>query len=366
MNNKQRLLISSITFKLNSILICASMFLAGEQAWAINYNVTSLATLEQGSASVVRGPNGAGTSVGGGKALGGGAKGRERQGLVFANGGLQRINGLSGSDYTVVFGINDVGGLVGASNTATAVRAFVNTQAGGSRELSPLAGDTASSAFAVNNHDQVVGFSSGPSGERAVVWGSNSTVRALAGAPGVTGRAMAINQRGDIVGVVDNGAGRRGMLWPGGGAAQELSMLAGYTTSEAASVNARGDAVGYSANPIGARRATLWPSGGGVVNLGTLPGGNFSQASGSNDVGVVVGISTSSSGSRAFIWTAATGMQDINSLIAPSPFVLTQAIGINNAGMIVAIGHDTGAASPDGHEDHELPTKVFLLIRSGV
>src|SRR4029453_4362381 len=108
-------------------------------------------------------------------------------------------------------------------------------------------------------------------------------------------------------------------------------------------------------------------SRGRIVDLGTLPGGDFSQALGINDRGSIVGTSTSSFGSRAFLWTPTGGLQDLNGLIVPSSFVLTQAVGINTAGMIVAIGRDAGReAGPHGHDDHEVPVRVFLLLPAGV
>jgi hypothetical protein len=46
--------------------------------------------------------------------------------------------------------------------------------------------------------------------------------------------------------------------------------------------------------------------------------------------------------------------------------VLTKAVGINNAGMIVALGYDPhdGEVHGDGH-DHERPIRVVLLIPVG-
>ena len=214
-----------------AVLLLLATFLLGGAASATTYTVIDLATLAQGATVVVRGPNGAGTAVGGGRVAG------ARRGLLFTSTGLQQINGLTGTDYTIVFGINDVGGVVGSSNTATAVRAFQSTQAGGARELPPLAGDSASTAYAVNNLGQAAGFSSGPAGEPAVLWAADGRVTALPGPSGRTSRALAINERGDVVGVADTGAGLRAILWPGGRAVQDLGALPGYTTSAA------GDAV---------------------------------------------------------------------------------------------------------------------------
>ena len=363
MSVRARLSQARLAFAPVVAILLLAMFLVGRSASAVTYTVIDLATLPQGSTIVVRGPNSTGTAVGSGRVAG------VRRGLLFTRGGLQQLPGLSGSDYTTVFGINDLGDVVGSSNTATAVRAFRSTRpGGGTRELPPLAGDTASTAFAVNKPGQAVGFSSGPGGEQAVLWAANGTVTPLPGVSGAqSSRALGINDRDDAVGASDTGSGLHAILWPAGAAAQDLGTLRGDTTSEAVSVNARGDIVGYSADASGARRATLWQAAGGILDLGTLPGGDFSQALGINDRGDVVGMSTSNFGSRAFIWTSTAGLQDLNDLIAPSSFVLTQAAGINAAGVIVAIGRDAGdEAATIGHEPHEFPVRVFLLLRSGV
>jgi hypothetical protein len=46
--------------------------------------------------------------------------------------------------------------------------------------------------------------------------------------------------------------------------------------------------------------------------------------------------------------------------------VLTQAVGINAAGDIVAIGRDVGHSQAVGdHDAHEGPLRILLLLRSG-
>ncbi|HEY1229304.1 MAG TPA: hypothetical protein VGF26_18505, partial [Ramlibacter sp.] len=140
------------------LLTAACAAVAGH-AMAATYTVVDLATLAPG-ASVVRGPNAAGTAVGGGRLSRPGAP--ARPGLVFERSGAVEVDGLPGSDRTDLLGANDVGGFVGASNTAAAVRAFTAPRAGASRELPPLPGDTASVAYAINNAGQAVGYSSGP------------------------------------------------------------------------------------------------------------------------------------------------------------------------------------------------------------
>jgi probable HAF family extracellular repeat protein len=359
--------------RLKTVACCfaAAVSFAGATATAQTYRMVELATLAQGNASIVRGPNGAGTGAGGGHLVDARSASGQRRGLVFEPGSTQQITGLAPGEDTVVFGINDTGALVGTSNTALAIRGFVGTRAGAVRELPPLGGDNASAAYALNNIGQAVGFSSGAGGQRAVFWDANGTPRALPAVPGVSGsRAAGINDRGDIVGIATTSAGPLPFAWPAGQAATDLMLLAGYTTGEANAVNAGGSVVGYSGSSAGVRRATLWPVNRVPIDLGTLPGGDFSEAFESNATGDIVGTSSSHAGSRAVLWSRSGGVQDLNSLVAPSQFILSRAVGINNAGSIIATGYQV----PAGHEihgdhahdeTHELPVRVFLLIRSG-
>jgi probable HAF family extracellular repeat protein len=340
------------------------MTLSAAQAIAATYSVVDLGTLAQGSSTVVRGPNLTGTAVGGGRLAQPGQSVGLPAGLVFERGATQTVAVPAGRDLASVLGVNDAGTLVGAANGPTAVRAFSGTRAGASGELPPLAGDSASVAYAISNSGQAAGYSSGPGGERAVTWTPGGQPAALLAPGGAQARAYAVNQRGDVVGVAGNAIGRRPVIWPAGGAPNELPVLSGFAAGEAAWVNARGDVVGYSATAAELRHATLWPVAGAVVDIGTLPGGSASQAFGINDTGDVVGSSDSTQGSRAFIWSSAEGLRDLNALVTSASVVLTKAVGINNAGMIVALGHDAEGGDGDGH-DHERPIRVVLLIPMG-
>ncbi|HSW17325.1 MAG TPA: hypothetical protein VLJ86_08875 [Ramlibacter sp.] len=343
----------------------AVLALAGN-AYGASFSLTELATLAQGSPAVVRGPNALGHATGGGRALRGHQLAPARQGLVFQAGAPLPVDGLPGSDFTNVFGINDLGLLVGSANTPTAVRGFVTERGGAARELRPLPGDVASSAFAISNHGRAVGFSSGPAGERAVTWTADGAVSALT-STGQASRALAVNDPGLIAGVSGNAQSRRAVLWSAGGVVQELPLLPSLGASVATGMNARGDVVGYCATASDARRATLWPRGSSTaVDLGALPGHHASQALGINDSGDIVGESSSGQAVRAFIWSRAQGMQDLNTLVDAQDIVLSKAVGINNAGMIIALGRT--AESTDGHahgHDHEAPIRVFLLERTG-
>ncbi|MBM4274726.1 MAG: DUF3466 family protein [Deltaproteobacteria bacterium] len=76
----------------------------------------------------------------------------------------------------------------------------------------------------------------------------------------------------------------------------------GGGTSYAFGINASGQVVGESQTTGGQTRAFLWTAGGGMQNLGTL-GGSFSRAYDINDQGQIVGAATGSSGPvRAFLY----------------------------------------------------------------
>jgi probable HAF family extracellular repeat protein len=111
-------------------------------------------------------------------------------------------------------------------------------------------------------------------------------------------------------------------------------------------------------------RAFLWTQATGMQDLGVLSGANSSRALGINDMGVVVGASTSSSGDRAFIWTKETGMRDLNGA-APVNFdaVFVEAHAINKRGQILVMGipmHDAHG-SESASQCAPAPPLSFLL-----
>jgi probable HAF family extracellular repeat protein len=95
-----------------------------------------------------------------------------------------RLGAFPGGEYSEATAVNDLGDVVGASNTETAIRAFRWTGAAGLNDLGVLPGDVASQAFAVNHAGAVAGFSTGPNGTRAVIWDRASGVQNLGTLPG--------------------------------------------------------------------------------------------------------------------------------------------------------------------------------------
>jgi len=125
---------------------------------------------------------------------------------------------------------------------------------------------------------------------------------------------------------------------------------AGYSSSTAVDINTAGEIVGtVSVGPAFAPTAQYCyrtVPGQGIQlptdSLGNLGGpGPFCSARGLNTAGDVVGTSSTGTQAHAFIYTDGA-MYDLNTLVAPSTVVLTQATGINVLGQISAQGWTNG------------------------
>lgn len=112
--------------------------------------------------------------------------------------------------------------------------------------------------------------------------------------------------------------------------------------SRAAGVSADGSTlIAYSYDGTN-DKAIKWTSSGGLVSLGTL-GGNYSYAAGANSNGtIIVGESSdSASDTKAFIWTAGSGMTNLGALAGGT---YSAAFGISNNGTtVVGESEDSGS-----------------------
>ncbi len=167
-----------------------------------------------------------------------------------------------------------------------------------------------------------------------------------------------------VVASSNTSAAVRAFLWTLGSGVKDLGTLPADTGSEAFGINRRRQAVGYCSGPGGIQAVLLAPDG-SVQPLGKLPGGKASEGFAINEPGDVVGMSGTPQRPHTYLWTQGGGMQDLNSLIgAGSGLVVAEAIGINDLGVILAIGYDQHDA--DAHEGvehlHELPLRILLLV----
>jgi probable HAF family extracellular repeat protein len=278
----------------------------------------------------------------------------------------QEINTGPRVELSVSYDINDRGDVVGSFTGDTAVRPFRSQGTAAVRELPLLPGDTGGIAYAVNGVGEAAGYSSGATGQRAVWWDGPGAVRELPSTGAGSSRALGVNDRGDTVGTAGDEP-RQATIWPGRGSPLTLRPLPGYTGAEAVSIDESGAAVGYALGGAGApgrSRAVLW---GAVdrapVDLGALPGGTSSRARDIGSDGSVVGVASSDRGDRAFVWTPAGGMVDLNTLVTAGGLVLADAVSVNRNGDILVVGYEPAPGSGDHvHAAHERPRRALVLV----
>jgi probable HAF family extracellular repeat protein len=132
-----------------------------------------------------------------------------------------------------------------------------------------------------------------------------------------------------------------------------LDPPVGFASGAAFAVSDDARAVGFVSNPDGTH-AALWQNDANhtPVDLGTLAGDPDATAFGVNTAGQVVGASvgpTSPQGriERAFILQNG-GLVELSSMVDPADgaWTINRALGINNAGQIIAVGAQNGQMSP--------------------
>jgi probable HAF family extracellular repeat protein len=334
---------------------------------ATQFGVVPLGTLnDPGSSAVLRRVNSLGEAVGGFKS----ANPHQASAAFILSlpAGFDEITNEQVTDFSALYGINDTGEVAGTINGPTSVLPFRAVRHTGFQLLPLLNQDTSGGAYGINENGETVGFSGGTDGVRAVWWTRKGDVTGLPSLSNfTTTKALDINKRGDIVGYAGE-ADKVAVLWPSKGSIISLDNLSTFTSSQAESINDSDDIVGSAIafDPNAIRiRAVLWPAGSNTpLDLGTLPGGSTSRARDVDDNGVVVGTSNSSVGNRAFIWTAGTGIKDLNSLSTNPAIILVDALSINKLGVILALGIRTSDLPTDdsgGMEEHELPRQIVLL-----
>ena len=311
--------------------------------------------------------------------------------------GIQDLGTLpTGNTYAIATGLNLLDQAVGSSafmqpfmgNT----HAFLWTRTEGMQDLGTLGCPDITGANGINLFGQVVGTSTiepcpGGGQYRAFLWTQSEGMRDLGTLSGGTfSLGNAINAFGQVVGYSDcsSCSGSHAFLWDMAGM-QDLGALPGGSYSAATGLNDFGSVVGNSdsAQSAGQAFAFLWTQQDRMRYLGTLPGGKWSSAAAVNDCGEVVGGSDSatsvthsfkwqrdgratSNASHAFIWSANTGMRDLNDLIIParSGWLLVDAHAINLWGQIVGIGTINGQThafllTPKGHNQRRRDRSVI-------
>lgn len=227
-----------------------------------------------------------------------------------------RMKILSRSGFET--GINSGGEVVGTIRKRTFTHAFLWTKTTGIQDLGTIRG--ASSAAAINNSEQVVGWFGTPGAEEAFLWTHATGMQDL----GFTGIPVAINDAGQIAGNYD-GSNTHAFFWTAATGLQDIGTLGGCCT-QATGMNNSGQVVGWSFTASADQHPFLWTQAGGMTDLAFA-----GQASAINNAGQVVGYYYNGSTSRAFQWTATSGLQDLGT----DDGYASGAFSINDRGWVI-------------------------------
>lgn len=250
---------------------------------------------------------------------------------------------------SIAHGINSSGAIVGVRGGPTSfgsifpMHGFARHHNGTFVDLQPLVSTPFSFANDINDTGITVGGFGNHFDLRVLSLNIFTSTLVDHGRPPGTSSALAtgINAGGVIVGVSTPAAGGQNgfALRPAGyvdlGPAGDVRRIndSGRITGSVMVSNLDRIAAIYDLN-----------AGSGWQQLGTLPGFTSSIAFDANDDGQVVGhCSRQSAPFRPFIWSAADGLVDLNSLIDPaSGWVLETASSINASGEIAGTGTAAG------------------------
>lgn len=293
--------------------------------------------------------------------------------------------------------------VVGQSSSSFGTEAFSWSSSGGLIALGDLPGGSFGSvAHAVSADGSVItGWGHSGSGQEAVRWVGNAAPMGLGDLSGGSfgSRALAVSADGSvIVGDGHSSLGREAFRWES--TLVGLGVLQPGDQSVARGVSADGAVVVGDSGPSDSSHieAFRWTSANGLIGLGDLEGGGFRSSAiaisadanvivgfgeswlgieavrwnhdgtiaalgdldggdyysyataASADGSVIVGVGTVHSGPAAFIWSAATGIRDLRSVLMSdlgldmTGWLLTAATGVSADGVTIA----GNGVNPDG------------------
>lgn len=269
----------------------------------------------------------------------------DEQAILFDAGATTNLGILPGYTSASPFGMNDLGQVVGYcfNNNSSSYDAFLFSN-GIMTGLGTLGG-TFSIAFGVNAKGQVVGGSGTSSGYTHAILYSNGEMADL-GIASVRSVAQGINDSGQVVGFYEASNGNLHAFLYSGSTLTDLGTLGGIS-SDAQQINSSGAVVGYADTAADDNHAFLY-SDGTMHDLGTASGWKESEAFGINDLGQIVGnLGSLEEGAttNGFLYSDGV-MTDLNTLLdsSSSGWTVTGATEINDNGWIAA----TATQSYDG------------------
>lgn len=256
--------------------------------------------------------------------------------------GMVGLGDLPGGFFhSEAYGVSADGAVVvGIGRPESGVEAVRWTNAGGLVGLGDFAGGgTFSYAHGVSaDGSVVVGSGTTTTATEAFRWTGAGGMVGLGDLPGGAVHSVAYGTSADgsvVAGTGASTAGQEAFRWTTAGMVGIGDLPGGTFGSVALGVSGNGSAViGYAKSANG-NEAFRWTAGDGMVGLGDLPGGLFESAArgASFDGEMVVGratVGTTDSAwhqSRAFIWDAANGMRDLQTVLETEHGLGTQLAG---------------------------------------
>lgn len=242
--------------------------------------------------------------------------------------------------------LNDMDAVVGYAHGIAMPGAFLWTRADGLRDLATVTGATEIRAVGgINPAGDIVGTLSEAGTIRPFVWREGAGLNILS-PPFPVGSAAGINAAGEFIGTTGTSPGQAYRWHPQTGFALIGDLPDGLVSSSANDLNQAGHIVGASSAGVGGSRAFLWTAEGGMEDLGTLSDGApfHYWALGINASDQIVGSGMGQYGDlQAFLWTREDGMRNLNAMIDPADPLfgkveLSHAVDINDSGQIIAHG----------------------------
>jgi uncharacterized membrane protein len=294
--------------------------------------------------------------------VGGSGAGYEEEAFRWTSDhGIQGLGELSFPDfeeeYSRALGVSADGsvvvGLSGSPRGGSGLEAFAWHEDNGQLVAQgDLPGETVPlAAYSISRNGVLVGeanVDAAVPGRQAAKWSAGSPVEGLGVFPGHSGpgtRSIAEDVSGDasvIVGISDGQAFR----WTAATGMQSIASGLSEGFSDAHAVSDDGNVVVGEVYFSDKLQAFHWSPTAGIVPLGHLPGldvGSVAYGVAANG-SFVVGTSYSDQDSAPFIWTAADGMRNLNSILvneqglgpAMQGWQLFEAVGISAEGSVIA------------------------------
>lgn len=330
--------------------------------------------------------------------------GENWQRAKFYDGRMVRDLGTLGGPAATIAALNDAGQVAGSSRisaTSTVEHAFRWSKETGMVKLAPP-GVLSSSASDINSRGWVAGSAQfpgeppeewrrafrwtpgtgmvglgalergangaalndagtvvGSSASRPVQWPATSPVPLESS--GGFGYANDINNAGQVVGAAGRPGSNVAVLWTPQNGLVDFGLR---MRSVAQKINAHGLVIGTAYPGPGAPQGFVWCRENGLVMFGTNALASSANASDLNNLGQVVG----SLEGRAFVWTRAEGVVDLNTRIpgAPPELVLRGAGAISDNGTIVAESNTGLVLLVPGSRYHQPPVVVPVEMTSAV